>query len=247
MSNTLTKSLLQRLIGGIFLLALVGLIAVLLLQPSDKLPSTTPQANNAQKPAISITSTAKKEPQEIAPPIILESQSGKEVTEIVSNNNAPGDIIGEELWQSVEQGKSIKEENAIILASVEPPKVTPAPKKEVEKPKTTAKKEPVMPKIELIADSEKNSAKAPQKAQTPQAPKEAAQGSWYVQLGAFGNSANAQKLMNEFKQKGYNVRILKDNKLNRVQIGPYATKKEAEQVQSRTRSGSLKPSVVQAK
>lgn len=243
MSNTLTKSLLQRLIGGIFLLALVGLIAVLLLQPSDKLPTTTPQANNVQKPAISITSTGKKEPQEIAPPIILESQSGKEIV-----SNAPGDIVGEELWQSVEQGHQIKEENAIILASVEPPKVTPLPKKEIEKPKVTPKKEPAMPKIELIADSEKSTAKAPQKTQpVQQAPKATAQGHWYVQLGAFGNSANAQKLMNEFKQKGYNVRILRDNKLNRVQIGPYATKKEAEQVQSRTRSGSLKPSVVQAK
>lgn len=243
MSNTLTKSLLQRLIGGIFLLALVGLIAVLLLQPSDKLPTTTPQANNVQKPAISITSTGKKEPQEIAPPIILESQSGKEIV-----SNTPGDIVGEELWQSVEQGHQIKEENAIILASVEPPKVTPLPKKEIEKPKVTPKKEPAMPKIELIADSEKSTAKAPQKTQpVQQAPKATAQGHWYVQLGAFGNSANAQKLMNEFKQKGYNVRILRDNKLNRVQIGPYATKKEAEQVQSRTRSGSLKPSVVQAK
>lgn len=243
MSNTLTKSLLQRLIGGIFLLALVGLIAVLLLQPSDKLPTTTPQANNTQKPAISITSTEKKPPQEIAPPIILESQSGKEIV-----SKAPGDIVGEELWQSVEQGHQIKEENAIILASIEPPKVTPLPKKEVEKPKVTPKKEPAMPKIELIADSEKSAAKAPQKTQpVQQAPKATAQGHWYVQLGAFGNSANAQKLMNEFKQKGYNVRILRDNKLNRVQIGPYATKKEAEQVQSRTRSGSLKPSVVQAK
>ncbi|MDM1545479.1 SPOR domain-containing protein [Ignatzschineria indica] len=243
MSNTLTKSLLQRLIGGIFLLALVGLIAVLLLQPSDKLPTTTPQANNVQKPAISITSTGKKEPQEIAPPIILESQSGKEIV-----SNAPGDIVGEELWQSVEQGHQIKEENAIILASIEPPKVTPLPQKEIEKPKVTPKKEPAMPKIELIADSEKSAEKAPQKTQpVQQAPKATAQGHWYVQLGAFGNSANAQKLMNEFKQKGYNVRILRDNKLNRVQIGPYATKKEAEQVQSRTRSGSLKPSVVQAK
>ncbi|GGZ82348.1 hypothetical protein GCM10007161_12130 [Ignatzschineria indica] len=243
MSNTLTKSLLQRLIGGIFLLALVGLIAVLLLQPSDKLPTTTPQANNTQKPAISIKSTGKKEPQEIAPPIILESQSGKEIV-----SKAPGDIVGEELWQSVEQGHQIKEENAIILASIKPPKVTPLPKKEIEKPKVTPKKEPAMPKIELIADSEKSTAKAPQKTQpVQQAPKATAQGHWYVQLGAFGNSANAQKLMNEFKQKGYNVRILRDNKLNRVQIGPYATKKEAEQVQSRTRSGSLKPSVVQAK
>lgn len=243
MSNTLTKSLLQRLIGGIFLLALVGLIAVLLLQPSDKLPTTTPQANNVQKPAISITSTGKKEPQEIAPPIILESQSGKEIV-----SNAPGDIVGEELWQSVEQGHQIKEENAIILASIEPPKVTPLPKKEIEKPKVTPKKEPAMPKIELIADSEKSAAKAPQKTQpVQQAPKATAQGHWYVQLGAFGNSANAQKLMNEFKQKGYNVRILRDNKLNRVQIGPYATKKEAEQVQSRTKGGSLNPSIFQAK
>ena len=242
MSNTLTKSLLQRLLGGIFLLALIGLIAVLLLQPSDKLPTTTPQANNAQKPAISITSGENKGSQNITRPIILESQSGKEVVE-----STPGDIIGEELWQSVEQDNQIKEDNAIILASIEPPKVAPTPKKEVVKPKVTPQKAPTIPKIELIADSEKSTTKVVQKPQANKTTTVTAQGNWYVQLGAFGNSANAQKLMNEFKQKGYNVRILKDNKLNRVQIGPYATKKEAEQVQSRTRSGSLNPSVVQAK
>ena len=273
MSNNQSKSVLQRAVGGLFLLALIALIAVLLLQPSDKTHAPQQESASTQKPkpTLSITSKNNEDSEsEITdssvPAIILESESSK----TIAGNNQVTEVVSEDIWQSVEQNSAPAQGQhitgqPIITASLDKPKtvdshkietiqktpqqVTPKvvePPKVSEKPKTTEKpkvadkpKTAPAPKLELIS-----SANTTPKATTP-AP--TSSGKWYVQLGAFSNNANAQKLVNEFKQKGYNVRIQKDNQLNRVQIGPYATKKEAEQVQSRTKGGSLNPSIFQAK
>ena len=262
MSNT-PKSALQRIVGAVFLLALIALVAVLLMQPSEKIPHQSAQTAQPQKPTISVTANGtNKDNSGLAhssnQPLILESATGKTET-----TTPPTEVIGENIWQHVEQKshESAPTEQPIILASVDThantsnqrpathsnnnpnsqtqastkPQSAPKPtqKPAAEKPKVTA------PKLELIADSEKTSTKP------AQAPKPTSNGKWYVQMGAFGNSANAQKLVNQYKQQGYNVRIKKDNNLHRVQIGPYATKNEAEQVKSRTKSGSINPAVIQ--
>ncbi len=265
MSNTQTKSVLQRAVGGIFLLALIALIALLLLQPSDKLPNTASQSDGSQKPTLSITANDAQKPipstPEIqGPALVLESQTSSDPKN--NSQNSSAEIISEDLWQSVEQNShpsNVKPQitdEAIVMASVDAPTTSPSktstPEIEndkskpatqsQEKPKVVNKPKAETPKLELIS----NTATPPKPAAT-QPSKALATGKWYVQLGAFSNSANAQKLVTEFSQKGYNVRIQKDKQLNRVQIGPYATKKEAEQVQSRTKGGSLNPSVFQAK
>lgn len=265
MSNTQSKSVLQRAVGGIFLLALIALIAVLLLQPSDKLPNTASHNNITQKPTLSISANdpQKNQTPEIqGPALVLESATTSDPQNMPNNGNT--EIISEDLWQSVEQNATQKNnipsqitDEAIVIANVDTPvkaptsNVTP-PKtnnaqatpltKPQEKPKTIDKPKTEAPKLELISNTSNTPKPAAQ-----QNSKSLATGKWYVQLGAFSNSANAQKLVTEFTQKGYNVRIQKDKQLNRVQIGPYATKKEAEQVQSRTKGGSLNPSIFQAK
>lgn len=260
MSNNQSKSVLQRAVGGIFLLGLIGLIAVLLLQPSDKLPNPTTKDDNPQKPRISITADSQKPGSERdkSNDLVLESTSSAGKLSAEPNNK---EIIGEDIWQSVEQsdsnnptltntapitGEKIVAANPdkLVAPKVEAPRTNPnQAQKPAEKPKTTTSGKSEAPKIQLISDAQTSTKAATPKTTSPST----SSGKWYVQLGAFSNTANAQKLMNEFKQKGYNVRIQKDNQLNRVQIGPFATKKEAEQVQSRTKGGSLNPSVFQAK
>ena len=142
----------------------------------------------------------------------------------------------------------------VLIASTEPsntiPKTVPEKPKATESPKTanttTPKSEATKPKVaapklELIADSEKSPVTKPTLSATTSKNN---QGKWYVQIGAFGNSANAQKLVNQYQQQGYTVRIQKDNNLNRVQIGPFTTKKEAEQVQAKTKTQSINPAVI---
>lgn len=267
MSNNQSKSVLQRAVGGIFLLGLIGLIAVLLLQPSDKLPNPTTKDDNPQKPRISITADSQKSGAERdkSNDLVLESTSSAGKLPAQLGNK---EIIGEDIWQSVEQsnshntasthsnptltntapitGEKIVAANPdkLVTPKVEAPRTNPnQTQKSAEKPKTATNGKSEAPKIQLISDAQTSTKAATPKTTSPST----SSGKWYVQLGAFSNTANAQKLMNEFKQKGYNVRIQKDNQLNRVQIGPFATKKEAEQVQSRTKGGSLNPSVFQAK
>lgn len=257
MSNTQEKPILQRAVGAIFLLALIALVAVLLLQPSDQLPESTAKNSKPQQPTISITANndSSKAPELNikGPEIVLESTtSASQITE-----NTPVEVIGEDLWQSVEQqtSQAVESTKPILIASTEPSNATPktvaekpkateppktanttaTPKTEATKPKVAA------PKLELIADSEKAPVTKPTSSATTSKNN---QGKWYVQIGAFGNSANAQKLVNQYQQQGYTVRIQKDNNLNRVQIGPFSTKKEAEQVQAKTKTQSINPAVI---
>jgi len=54
-------------------------------------------------------------------------------------------------------------------------------------------------------------------------------GKWYVQLGAFGNKENAEKLVADFKNRGVQLYIaeLTDRKLFAVRTGNFATQSEA--------------------
>ena len=265
MSKTQSKSTLQRAVGAIFLLALIALVAVLLLQPSDQLPESTAKSSKPQQPTISITANNQQKPQQPSdnqgPALVLESITEKNTPKVETITDSV-EVISEDLWQSVEQNsQEIKPAKPLLIASAEdafaknnphsqsntnkpidPPKQATTPKKETAKPVVNA------PKLELIADSEKST--APARTSTQSAPKpnsnstQNSAGNWYVQIGAFGNAANAQKLVNQYKQQGYNVRIQKDNNLNRVQIGPFATKKAAEQVQSKTKTPSINPAVI---
>lgn len=260
MSNTQSKPILQRAVGAIFLLALIGLVAILLLQPSDHLPDSTAKNSKPQQPTISITANDNKPStssnDNLEPALILESTTDVDVVD-TDSTTAPTEVIGEDIWQSVEQQtqEEIQAAKPILVASSEPstqeaskPKVdTPktqasqtTPKAETTKPETVKPKVEA-PKLELIADSEKTTTSKPSAQATPKAD---ASGKWYVQIGAFGNAANAQKLVNQYKQQGYNVRIQKDNNLNRVQIGPFSTKKDAEKVQAKTKTQSLNPAVI---
>ncbi len=258
MSKT-TKSTLQRAIGAIFILALIALIAILLLQPADK--GSEVVATPSSKPPVK-TPTA---PTGEAPVLVLESSAASGTVTIPNDGSVPTgkdiEIISESLWQSIEQEQpttnspivAANDQPSITMPAVKPaePKVPVAAQKPQEAPKkeaSTASKPAIAPpKLELIAGSQQNSAKpAPTtpKTATSSTKPAAASGNWFVQVGAFGNAENAQKLVNQYKKQGYNVRIQRENNLNRVQIGPFATKKEAEQVQAKTKGGSLNPAVI---
>ncbi len=254
MSNTQSKPILQRAVGAIFLLALIALVAILLLQPSDRLPDSTAKNSKPQQPTISITAHDQNKspasPDQSGPALVLESVTGTQYPE-PGTIAEPVEVISEDLWQSVEQtaGNHNKPANSAPTASREKPTSTAnsnipkdRPKAETKPKAETAKPVVTTPKLELIADSEKSpstSKPAPSVNSKP-----SSNGNWYVQVGAFGNTANAQKLVNQYKQQGYNVRIQKDKNLNRVQIGPFATKKEAEQIQSKTKTQSINPAVI---
>lgn len=65
-------------------------------------------------------------------------------------------------------------------------------------------------------------------------------GSWIVQVGAFSNSSNAQRLRSELQREGYAVSLenfeLRGSKAVRVRVGPFREKQLAMQAQSRIES-----------
>ena len=76
----------------------------------------------------------------------------------------------------------------------------------------------------------------PQAATAPPAPQPApaASGSYYVQLGAFSNASNAQRMANRAQNLG-TVRIVSAGNIRRVRLGPYPSQAAANQAQSRAR------------
>ena len=66
----------------------------------------------------------------------------------------------------------------------------------------------------------------------------AASGSYYVQLGAFSNAANAQRLADRARRLGP-VRIVSAGNIRRVRLGPYPTQAAAQQARSQARSAGF--------
>jgi rare lipoprotein A len=61
---------------------------------------------------------------------------------------------------------------------------------------------------------------------------------YYVQLGAFSNAANAQRLATRAQSLG-NVRVISAGNIRRVRMGPYTTQAEANQALARARSAGF--------
>lgn len=70
------------------------------------------------------------------------------------------------------------------------------------------------------------------------APPAAAAGDYYVQLGAFSNAANAQRLASRAERLG-TVRIVSAGSIRRVRLGPYPTQAAANQALSQARSAGF--------
>lgn len=60
-------------------------------------------------------------------------------------------------------------------------------------------------------------------------PSSSAQGEWAVQVGSFGEAANAERLSNQLSGEGFSVyRRQRDNNMTTVFVGPYATSEDGD-------------------
>ncbi|MFN3593151.1 MAG: SPOR domain-containing protein [Thiobacillaceae bacterium] len=64
---------------------------------------------------------------------------------------------------------------------------------------------------------------------------------YYLQLGAFGNEANARQLAERARAAGFNVFVQQVGGQVRVRMGPYAERKQALEVQARLREKGFGP------
>lgn len=126
-------------------------------------------------------------------------------------------------YDSVKKGDS----GALLAA---PPKPAPEPEKRVEEPPKKLEEPPV----------------AAKPAPEPEPPVAAPANVLNYQIGLFSNSANADKLLDEVKKKGFRAFILtpsegESNPVYRVQVGPFTDVVEAEEARKKLESDGYKP------
>lgn len=116
--------------------------------------------------------------------------------------------------------------------AVSPP-VAPAPPSETPAPRSSPA--PAEPKPPAGAKPEPT-----KKTDAPAAAAYAARG-YYLQLGAFGNEANARQLADRARAAGFNVFVQQVGGQVRVRMGPYAERQQALEVQARLREKGFGP------
>lgn len=111
--------------------------------------------------------------------------------------------------------------------------VTAAAKPTVEKPKIIRQKEPeavepakVHPKVQTVT----------QTAQKTSRPKALHHVAYYIQVGSFSKYKPNKKFLNSITSLGYSYSYHKVNNLNKVLVGPFSTRKEANRAKARLRS-----------
>lgn len=83
---------------------------------------------------------------------------------------------------------------------------------------------------------------------TPAAPRTAATGSWWVQLGSFSSQDNAQRLARELRGKGFTVQVSQvtsgGTQLHRVRAGPEADRAAATALRERLAAAGTRGTLV---
>lgn len=127
-----------------------------------------------------------------------------------------------------------------VIPDIAAPNIAPA--KPIPSISAQPEAPPPAPKPVIKPELEKPAAALVQKAPTPKAPaaNASAKSGWVVQLGAFSNPDNAQRLQKKLKQHGYtavldNITLDKGRGV-RVLVGPYVSNDEAKSIQARIQS-----------
>jgi len=90
------------------------------------------------------------------------------------------------------------------------------------------------PIADLIATNSGNGqSSSGSESQSASSPSSSAQGEWAVQVGSFGEPANAQRLSAQLSEEGFSVyQRERDNNMTTVFVGPYATSEDGESAMS---------------
>ncbi|AJY50468.1 SPOR domain-containing protein [Halomonas sp. KO116] len=90
------------------------------------------------------------------------------------------------------------------------------------------------PIADLIAtNSGSGQSSSGSESQSASSPSSSAQGEWAVQVGSFGEPANAQRLSAQLSEEGFSVyQRERDNNMTTVFVGPYATSEDGESAMS---------------
>ena len=292
MAITINKTLLRRLIGLLFIVAIALLLSPLVFKPNPNLPGQSTQMlsendlKNEKTNRLVIPMTTKNDDGSstiiVKPPTVefkpketkpaLPPMTEEFPDPMVEGGNKS--VVPESLWDKIESEPKTAVETPKTVTANKRPDPLPAGHSLAKKEPTNAqqgtnnahngnpatntqkqaqaqtkpKTEVKPPAIKLRSVQETKPAAKTQTAQVSKPAQTAAVSSggkgWYVQVGSFGSRQNANARHAEFKRQNLPAVIFVEGKFNKVQIGPYRTRDEAERIQSRLRANKIDTTIL---
>lgn len=220
----------ERLTGAIILVAaLVFLVPELLTGPKSSQPATAdvPPDQSQRSYTVELKEGARRQP-------LAEPAQIPQVVEEVAP--APAVVAFEDAATASEPETPARPEPQPSSASVA--------QERVEKPQAPESR-PAEPKRSEPKVAEK-------RAEPPRAERAAATsagGGWAIQVGSFASRANADRLANDLKARGFKPFVVEGTsggrKLYRVRVGPEANRDSAQALAERLRSAGWKGAIVE--
>ena len=123
----------------------------------------------------------------------------------------------------------------IAASNQSPSRAEAAGSSEPDEAPSTPDSDPIADLIATNSGSGQSSAgsESQSSSQSASSPSSTAQGEWAVQVGSFGEPANAQRLSAQLSEEGFSVyQRERDNNMTTVFVGPYATSEDGESAMS---------------
>ncbi|MEH6640597.1 SPOR domain-containing protein [Vreelandella glaciei] len=123
----------------------------------------------------------------------------------------------------------------IAASNQSPSRAEAAGSSEPDEAPSTPDSDPIADLIATNSGSGQSSAgsESQRSSQSVSSPSSTAQGEWAVQVGSFGEPANAQRLSAQLSEEGFSVyQRERDNNMTTVFVGPYATSEDGESAMS---------------
>ena len=206
----------ERISGAVIVIALAVIFVPLLLsepEPRDE----RPQPVLTIEQPVDVPRTEVPEPQ---PPSSL-GQIGAPMATPEAERSVDEAVPDEEVAEEVAEQLARSE-------SPPPPAVEPAPAREPE----------IDPIAELARAADQRLAESASRSQPASAPAPAAPGGeWAVQVGSFGEPANAERLLGQLREEGFPAYSQpRDNNLTTVYAGPYDSSEAGERAMNELKS-----------
>lgn len=215
-------------------------------------PGQWPDEPNAsfevERPLIASTQSSET-PVESSAPVVPKSDAEQVVAnaEILSSVNTPDSPIVSSPITPVPPAKPTVESKPAKSVTLDYSSVLPAKKdtgivvSKSTPEKSLVKQPETSPKVEKKSESKIKPNPEPTR---PHDIDDPSPDGWYVQVGAFGNHDNAQKLAARLRKDGYTVYLVPRDNLLQVRVGSYSTKEQGRSVGDKIKEDYDVPAVL---
>lgn len=205
----------ERISGIVILLALLAIVVPWLM--SDPAPR-----EERPQPTFVIEQPVDVARQEVPAPQMPESIATPPPSEPVETDEALEEPI-DEMPRAPQTDQVVRAETS----STNPGTSEPASSSSAPEPASPPQEDPI---AALVAANESRNSSNGNTRSASSGPAAQQQGEWAVQVGSFGDTANAQRISDQLSGEGFRVfQRARDNNLTTVLVGPYATSEDGEE------------------